>query len=115
MMKQSLAVKASLFTLILALLAIGTYAASVVMKKDVSSVVKASTTYYYNGPSTNLSTNVMDPANWSPSQNSSFTCGQPTDIPCSLDVPSDQSIDEHLDDLGSLSAVQSAAPSRRSK
>ncbi|QRY57198.1 hypothetical protein [Sphingobacterium siyangense] len=115
MINNKFAVKASLFTLILALLAIGTYAAVAVMKKNVPSVVKTSTTYYYNGPSTNLSTNVMDPANWSPSQNSSFTCGQPTDIPCSLDVPSDQSIDEHLDDLGSLSAVQSAAPSRRSK
>ncbi len=115
MMKHKFAVKASLFTLILALLAIGTYAASVVMKKDLPSTVKASTTYYYNGPSTNLESNVMDPANWSPSQNSNFTCGQPTKIPCSLDVPSDKSIEQHLDDLGTLSGVQSATPTRRSE
>lgn len=36
MMKHKFAVKASLFTLILALLAIGTYAASVVMKKNIA-------------------------------------------------------------------------------
>jgi len=115
MMKNKFAVKASLFTLILALLAIGTFAAVAVMKKDVVSVDKVSTTYYYNGPSTNLASNVMNPANWSPSQNSSFTCGQPTEIPCSLDVPSDKSIEEHLDDLGDLAGVQSATPTRRSE
>jgi len=115
MMKHTFAVKASLFTLILALLAIGTYAASVVMKKDIPSIVKASTTYYYNGPSTNLESNVMDPANWSPSQNSNFTCGPQTEIPCSLDVPSDKSINEHLDDLGDLEGVQSATSTRRSE
>lgn len=114
-MKNKLAVKASLFTLILALLAIATYAASVVMKKDVPLTEKASTTYYYNGPSTDLESNVMDPSNWSPSQNSNFTCGQPTSIQCSLDVPSDKSIEQHLDDLGDLPAVQDAAPTRRSE
>lgn len=114
-MKQTFAVKASLFTLILALLAIGTYAAVAVMKKEVPAVVKASTTYYYNGPSSNLESNVMNPTNWSPSQNSNFTCGQSTKIPCSLDVPANQSIADHLDELGDIEAVRDANPSRRSE
>lgn len=116
MMKNNFAVKASLFTLILALLAIGTFAAVAVMKKNETPVVaKASTTFYYNGPSTNLATNVMNPNNWSPSQDSGFTCGQPTEIPCSLDVPSDKTIEDHLEDLDNLAAVQEASPSKRSE
>lgn len=97
-------------------MAIGTFAAVAVMKKDGTPVVaKASTTFYYNGPSTNLATNVMNPSNWSPSQNSGFTCGKKTEIPCSLDVPADKAIEDHLEDLGNLAAVQEASSSKRSE
>ncbi|WP_293938755.1 hypothetical protein [Sphingobacterium sp. UBA5996] len=48
MMKQTFAVKASLFTLILALLAIGTYAAVAVMKKDIVKAVDPQW-YQYDG------------------------------------------------------------------
>lgn len=75
----------------------------------------APTTYFYNGPASNLANNVMNPDNWSTSQNSAFECGQPTDIPCSLEVPEDKDIEQHLDDLGDLASVQSATTTRRSE
>jgi len=52
MMKNKFAVKASLFTLILALLAIGTYAAVAVMKKETAKEVKKAVDpqwYQYDG------------------------------------------------------------------
>ncbi|MCT1526068.1 hypothetical protein ACS126_03600 [Sphingobacterium lactis] len=75
----------------------------------------APTTYFYNGPSSGLETNVMDPDNWSTSQASAFECGQPTNIPCSLEVPEDKDIEQHLDDLGNLANVQAATNTRRSE
>lgn len=79
-----------------------------------SDKVPATTTYFYNGPSTNLPANVMNPLNWSTSQNPAFECGDVTNIPCSLDIPEDKSISEHLDDLGDVDAVLAATETRRS-
>lgn len=75
--------------------------------------VPASTTYFYNGPATNLASNVMDPGNWDPAQGEGFSCGAPTDIPCSLEVPANTDIEQHLDDLGDLAGVQAATNTRR--
>lgn len=63
-------------------------------KEVVADTAKASatTTYFYNGPSTNLSANIMNPSNWGTSQNPSYECGQPTTVPCSLEVPEDKAV-----------------------
>lgn len=75
----------------------------------------ATTTYFYNGPSSNLATNIMDHTKWNTSQNSSFECDPEADtVPCSIEVPEDKSIDQYLQELGNLSGVQAATPTRRS-
>lgn len=73
----------------------------------------ATTTYFYNGPSSNLNSDIMEPSFWGPSQSSSFTCGHSTNIPCSLEVPDGQDVEQHLQELGSLSAIQAATETRR--
>ncbi|MGG5902305.1 hypothetical protein [Sphingobacterium daejeonense] len=68
----------------------------------------ATTTYFYNGPSTSLDDNVVNPDHWSTIP--SHQCGTPTDIPCRLDeVPEDMSIEDFLDNLGSPSAIRNAS------
>ncbi|MCT1526211.1 hypothetical protein [Sphingobacterium hotanense] len=75
----------------------------------------ATTTYFYNGPSSNLATNIMDHTKWNTSQNSSFECDPEAEtVPCSLEVPEDKDIDQYLQELGDLSGVQAATPTRRS-
>ncbi|HLQ99002.1 MAG TPA: hypothetical protein VK102_01390 [Sphingobacterium sp.] len=84
-------------------------------KKEVDrKQAPAATTFFYNGPSTNLSSNVMIPDNWDAEQEEDFTCGHTTQIPCSLEVPAEKDIEQYLDDLGDLSAVKAATSTRRS-
>jgi len=73
----------------------------------------ASTTYFYNGPATNPASNVMNPDHWDLAQDEDFSCGATSNIPCSLEVPADKDIEQHLDDLGNLAAVQAATSTRR--
>lgn len=113
MMKHNFAVKASLFTLILALIAIGTFAAVAVMKKDVETKTQTSTNYFYNGPSNNLATDVMNPALWGTSQAAGLSCGHETQIPCSIPVESGKTISQRLTELNDLSGVQGATTTRR--
>src|SRR5690606_41586999 len=71
-----------------------------------SDKVPATTTYFYNGPSTNLPANVMNPLNWSTSQNPAFECGDVTIIPCSLVFPDAQRISKHLVVLDAIVSVR---------
>lgn len=85
------------------------YAGQAFNKKETAPIKKVNTTtYYYNGPATNLEQNVTDTTNWSLTQ--THSCGAPTEIPCRLeDVPEDMSIAEYLDFLGSASAILDAS------
>lgn len=84
-----------------------------VMKKDNVVLTQAPTTFFYNGPSTDLANDVMDPAKWSTSQASGLSCGHPTDIPCSLSVPAGKTIAQRLTELNNLAGVQAATTTRR--
>lgn len=102
--------------LALMVLLFGVFMAVNAMNKSESvedNIVKAPTTYFYNGPAINLSSNVMNASNWSTSQATGLSCGYPTEIPCSLNVPEGKSISTHLSDLGNLSGVKSATSTRR--
>lgn len=107
-------VRALLFTLTLAFFAVGTIAiAKEVMKKEVASVKQTPTTYYYNGPANNPAVDVINPAYWSTTQATGFSCGHETDIPCSLSVPVGETITSVLDDLGDFNAVKEATKNNR--
>lgn len=115
-MKNIKFVKAALFTLILAFMAIGTFAiAKEVMKKDVIAETQTATTYFYNGPSNNLPVDVMNASYWSTSQAEGMECGHPTDIPCSLPVETGKTISQKLSELNNLAGVQAATPTRRNE
>lgn len=83
--------------------------------KDETKVKQTPTTYYYNGSSASLATNIMIASNWSTTQAPQFTCedNQNLDVPCSLQVPAGKTISQHLTDLGNLSAIEAATPTRR--
>jgi len=111
MNRKKIAVKASLFTLILALMVTIAYAA--VTNKGEDSMPQSSTTYFYNGPSNDLENDVMDPAKWGTSQSSGLSCGHSTEIPCSLSVPAGKTISQRLTELNDLAGVQGATATRR--
>ncbi|ERJ57688.1 hypothetical protein [Sphingobacterium paucimobilis] len=85
--------------------------------KEETEAKQAPTTYYYNGPSASLATNIMVASNWSTTQAPQFTCedDQNLDVPCSLQVPAGKTISQHLTDLGNLSAVEAATSTRRAE
>lgn len=114
-MNKKLIVKASLFTIILAFMVGGMFAIAAVMKKEVASAKQTPTTYYYNGPSTNLSVDIMDSNYWSTTQNDDLTCDHPTEIPCSLSVEAGKSISQKLTELQDLAGIQAATLTRRNE
>ena len=115
-MRTNLTVRASLLTLILAFFAIGTFALTkVVMKKEAVSVKQTPTTFFYNGPSTNLSVDIMNPAYWGTAQAAGLECGHPTEIPCSLPVEAGKTISQKLTELNNLAGVQANTSTRRNE
>ncbi|WP_286778653.1 MULTISPECIES: hypothetical protein [Sphingobacterium] len=115
MMKNKFAVKASLFTLILALLAIGTYAAGVVMKNDNDKKeVKFTTTWFYKGGNSNAE--ILNVDNWERSDTGSphEQCDQGTDLPCSVNnAPENESdFQDYLNSRG-VSGIMQDSPTKR--
>lgn len=73
--------------------------------------VPASTTYFYNGPSTSPEQHVEDTGSWDTSPD--FLCGAPTQIPCNLEVPANMSLEDYLEQLGSPEAIIEASEKGR--
>ncbi|TCQ99280.1 hypothetical protein EDF66_11593 [Sphingobacterium sp. JUb20] len=91
MMKHFFTVKASLFTLILALVAVGTIAAAAVMIKKtpvevIPSIKLENETWYFQG--TDSPSNVTNPNLYADSPHPTKSCGVPQTI-CSIDAPED--------------------------
>lgn len=84
-----------------------------VESKEVVVETKAAstTTYFYNGPNSSLNNHVTETENWSTSPE--FQCGDNTLIPCNLEVPSDMTLEDYLDELGSPQAIIDASEKGR--
>jgi len=108
-MKNHITVKSSLFTLILALIAISTVAIAAVMDKPT----ETPTTYYYNGPSADYKDHVMDPSNWDISKKVDVACNGKSEIPCTIAVPDGKTLSDYLQELGSPDVVSQNASSYR--
>ena len=67
-------------------------------------VAFSTTTYYYTGPDNFSDGDIETPGNWKEMQDD-FTCSPGNQIPCSLEVPEDKTIAEHLQDLGDASDI----------
>lgn len=77
----------------------------------VEAKTASTTTYFYNGPNSSLNDHVTKTDNWSTSPE--FQCGDDTLIPCSLEVPTDMSLEDYLDELGSPQAIIAASEKGR--
>ncbi|MEJ5145091.1 hypothetical protein [Sphingobacterium sp. MYb388] len=94
MMKHKFAVKASLFTLILALIAFGTYATVAVMKKDSIKIEKKVTATVWRFTGTN-SSEILQADKWEQGASSDASCeNNPSEpLPCQYTV-ADQNISD---------------------
>lgn len=91
MMKHIFSVKASLFTLILALVAFGTIAVAAVMNKKpkveiAPSIKLENETWYFQG--SDSPSNIVDPNLYSSTPHPTKSCGIPQTI-CSINAPED--------------------------
>ncbi|WP_166333053.1 hypothetical protein [Sphingobacterium chungjuense] len=83
-MKNTFALKTSFFTLILALIAIGTFAFTAVMNKAKTPANKAVSTYHFTGDS-NDEGQFSDIENWEPGP-ATDACGDRGEKPCEISV-----------------------------
>lgn len=81
------------------------YATEKTDKENKKEKARAATTYFYNGPSSSLNDHVANPSNWNQNQQPGLSCDNPTQIPCSLEVPEDMTLNEYLEELGSPQAI----------
>ncbi|MDR2284913.1 MAG: hypothetical protein LBE37_16990 [Sphingobacterium sp.] len=111
-MKRIKTVRTSLFTLILAFFAIGTFAiANEVMNKE--NVEQAEVPYYYIGPQTSNMITLKNPANWQTSQPAEFNCGGEEEVPCSIPATSASHLQTKLSTASTLDDVLAIASNRR--
>lgn len=114
---QKITVKASLLTLILALMVTFTIAAVMKNGNDQKNVVVpkkfTTTTFYYNGPATATESELKDHNNWDEVQDNGLSCGTALPIPCSMEVPDEKTVSEYLTQLGTEKNILNASQKGR--
>ena len=112
-MKNTFAVKTSLFTLILALIAIGTFAFTAVMNKTKIPATKLVSTYHFTGDS-NDEGQFSDIENWQPGP-ASDACGSTGEKPCEINVEANDlaELQTYLSGMSNQAVLQLNPSSRR--